>query len=911
MRLLYHKYFSNSLVIVKIIKIMLVIYNSKNFYIGDEKMKIEKLILKNFAAVKNAMNANTLEIDFTQSQNKICLLIGPNGSGKTTILSMLHPFSDLGNLDIRNSNKLILENKDGYKEIQIRKNDDLYVIKHFYTAHKEKNHSTKSYIELNGKELNVNGNVSSFKEIVKEELQIEPDYLKLIRLGSNVTSLIDLSSTERKNFMSKIMDDIGVFLNYYKNINLKLRQLNEMISHNVDKLKRLDITNKEEYQESIEKEEEELHQAEKEYQDYGNRKAIYEEKIHQLTKEHTKDEYDTLLHDSQKKLKRMQRVIDKMNTLESTDSQYYQDKINELEKELVKIEANIANNEQLIHSHLDFLNTETEQLHLYQIQQTKEKESDKEIKRMSDNIKTMRKRLREYEDIIGDFKPAIEKEDLERFSRFLLAQNQFFHTIYNFGKPPIERVIELMIEKENVMRYINAHLIDLNNKQTDDRNTLFINMLVSKMDKEDETVKNCQQQCVAKDIYYQIKSLLENMEVNDKTETVEFYKNMEYVYSNLKAVLPKFKDYKDIIELLPDDIKKDFEINTMYEHIRNLQPIYSEKNLNNLLSLTTEYTNYQNLKEDYKKENDLRFKFASVNKDNDLESMIKNIQDDIQDRRDKISQYKTKNIQFMEKKDESQLLLVNCKDTKEALEEYEITKENITKYEDTLSNIQSLSSSISKLKNDMMVLNQHIIKERKRIEDKKIYLSQYNVLEKELEKMNTIYEELTLAKRALSSKEGMPLHIIGRYLNNTEDITNELLNIAYDGKIYIDKFEITANEFAIPFFNNGVRLDDVKYASQGELSFLSIALSFALSSQALNKYNIMLLDEIDGPLDTRNREKFIKILENQIDRIHSEQNFLITHNAMFNSYGVDILDLSFNKNHNDYPLAHYIDIKRD
>ena len=157
----------------------------------------------------------------------------------------------------------------------------------------------------------------------------------------------------------------------------------------------------------------------------------------------------------------------------------------------------------------------------------------------------------------------------------------------------------------------------------------------------------------------------------------------------------------------------------------------------------------------------------------------------------------------------------------------------------------------------------------------------------------------------------MPLHIIGRYLNNTEDITNELLNIAYDGKIYIDKFEITANEFAIPFFNNGVRLDDVKFASQGELSFLSIALSFALSSQALSHYNIMLLDEIDGPLDTRNREKFIKILENQIDRIHSEQNFLITHNAMFNSYGVDILDLSFKKTHEDYPLAHYIDIKRE
>jgi DNA repair exonuclease SbcCD ATPase subunit len=73
----------------------------------------------------------------------------------------------------------------------------------------------------------------------------------------------------------------------------------------------------------------------------------------------------------------------------------------------------------------------------------------------------------------------------------------------------------------------------------------------------------------------------------------------------------------------------------------------------------------------------------------------------------------------------------------------------------------------------------------------------------------------------------------------------------------------------------------------------------------------MLLDEIDGPLDTVNREKFIKILENQIDRIDSEQNFLITHNSMFSSYPVDIIDLSFKKDKTDYPLANYIDVIRD
>ena len=63
----------------------------------------------------------------------------------------------------------------------------------------------------------------------------------MIRLGSNVSTLIKLSATERKTFMSKLLDDIGVFLEYYKNINSKMSQVSDIMSHNVDKLKKLNI----------------------------------------------------------------------------------------------------------------------------------------------------------------------------------------------------------------------------------------------------------------------------------------------------------------------------------------------------------------------------------------------------------------------------------------------------------------------------------------------------------------------------------------------------------------------------------------------------------------------------------------------------------------------------------------------
>jgi DNA repair exonuclease SbcCD ATPase subunit len=189
-------------------------------------------------------------------------------------------------------------------------------------------------------------------------------------------------------------------------------------------------------------------------------------------------------------------------------------------------------------------------------------------------------------------------------------------------------------------------------------------------------------------------------------------------------------------------------------------------------------------------------------------------------------------------------------------------------------------------------------------------IDQYKSLKKELDLYNKKYDEMTLVKEALSSKKGMSLYYIKNYLGNTEDITNELLDIAYNGQIYIDNFKITPTEFTIPFYNRGKLIKDVKYASQGEISFLSIALSFGLASQTLSKYNIMLLDEIDGPLDTTNREKFIKIMENQIERIGSEQSFLITHNDMFSSYPVDVLDLNFDNQEKKYELANYIEIKR-
>lgn len=871
-------------------------------------MKIEKIILKNFAAIDNAMNAKELTIDFSKSINKICLLIGPNGCGKTTLLSLLTPFSGLGNLDKRDKLNLILENKEGYKEIHISDNGNYYIIKHFYTPQKDKNHSVKSYISKNDNELNINGNVTSFKEYVKEELGIETDYLKLIRLGSNVTSMIELSETERKTFMSKLLDEIGVFLSYYKKVNNDLHQLKEMISHTIDKIDRLGIDNKKEIKESITSLKIVVEKEQERYGELSGLLSIYKHDIEYIKEPLTlKDE----LSSSVKKLNKMEKILEKKDDYESTDPKFYADKINSIEKDIIKYNTQIDSFNILISNYLTELDKLFEKNRELSIQLQKERDNDKELNKITEEQNKIRLEINNCEDNLGDFSPNYTKSEFDSFIVFLKNSQQSLSKTYEFGSKPIKKVISLLKEKKNVMQYINTHIMNIDEHEDD--NSLFLSTIARKIDfSNSKPVTDCKNDCIAKTLYIEIKNLLENNQ-NDKKEKhdLSFYKDMEYVYQNIKNVLSSFADYKDIITKLPDKYKNWFLIDNIYSSIEKLEYIYDEKEMNDLYSLVVEYDDYLKLIDTANILATNYDRYSKLSNSSYVANQLDETNEQIDEYNDKISSLKKSISDLTEDVKSNKKTLESLYDLKETFEKYDELRENTEKlnndyniYKTNMEHIKNTEIELQKCKMNIDYLNE-------KIQEQSSNLNQYITLKNELKKFNNIYDEMTLTKEALSSKKGMSLYYIKNYLGNTEEITNELLDIAYDGKIYIDNFCITPTEFTMPFYNKGKLIKDVKYASQGEISFLSIALSFGLASQALSKYNIMLLDEIDGPLDTKNREKFIKILENQIDRIGSEQSFLITHNDMFSSYPVDIIDLSFSEeNNHKYELSNYIPVIR-
>ena len=193
--------------------------------------KITRLYLKNFIHIYAGMGKKELELDLTKNSKKINILIGKMGSGKSSILGHLQPFSTYGTLDIRNQEAMILPGEDGLKEIDFLHNGNIYTIQHKYTWNKSgQTHSTKSYIQLNGTELNENGNTGAFKEIIKTEFGIDQNFLRLLRLGPNVANLINMKSTERKSFIASLLKDTEIYTTLYKKLSEDYRNMNSALS---------------------------------------------------------------------------------------------------------------------------------------------------------------------------------------------------------------------------------------------------------------------------------------------------------------------------------------------------------------------------------------------------------------------------------------------------------------------------------------------------------------------------------------------------------------------------------------------------------------------------------------------------------------------------------------------------------
>ena len=865
-------------------------------------MRITRLYLKNFIHIYSGMHKRVVELNLKDIDKKINIFIGKMGSGKTAILGHLQPFSSYGTLDSRNQEDLILAEEDGLKEIEYEINDHYYKIQHKYTWNKSsKTHSIKSYIQRDGIELNENGNVRSFKEIIKLEFGIEQNFLRLLRLGPNVSNLINMKSTERKSFIASLLEDADVYTTLFQKINEDYRGINSILSVMSNKLNSLSADKESEMkielsqltdvvsklQEDIQKDREEISRLIGVNQSISSNKSIDElleiiKKSNEM-KDHLLQEM-TLIHEK----------LDKtpLENIEDLSIQY--GKISAI---LVNLEESIIS----ITSKYDSMESDRNKIRDYLLLQ----KSNTQIQSLETQLQIAYQKYKEAEEGINNFQC--------KYSYEYLGSLQTSIESFQFAIEELcansEKVIHKLYYSDNTLgKWANRQLNILRGRQVNLKKLL--NNIQFSIEYECPLplyrppmcpTDNCPFIISHPQIIKEKNSHKCNQKIMDLKHEID---SLEIEISECEDCIyqiPKMDFVKKLWEKISIPLKNIGALNenkliTILTNLNSRCHWYSQDILQSTIEKLKMQDSYESLKSNYFiLKNELIELKASIGKYNDEDLEMKD--NELSKLMNELKELQIKKETTMKEKEQIEELLEILRDSENLKERY---KKLSDEYNSQLTQIDDLTHIINRMQVNLSMITdlQKSIQENSIIYNQKMSrLNQLNTIMQDIksttESYNEYLEERNILKTlldAVSSKEGIPVIMVKLFLDECKSIVNDLIADIFDDDLEILDFDLRedTNEFKIPYLINGVAVEDISSASQGQTSVISIALSFALCRKAMFDYNIMLLDEIDNSIHKRDREKFIAILSKQMNSVHSEQIFLITHNDIFQQSGLPV-----------------------
>ena len=193
-------------------------------------MRITYFKLVNYIGILNGLGLHEIEIDFSKCKNTICCISGKNGSGKSTLMKALSPLPD--------GSDNYVEGFQAEKDMAIVDDGNTYAI-HIVSPVNSSGvrQVTKAFVMKNGEELNPTGNVTSYKEIIFSEFELDANYITLSKLSGEDRGLADKSPAERKKFVGSILESLetynainktltkksNIFKSYINNLSTKIQ----------------------------------------------------------------------------------------------------------------------------------------------------------------------------------------------------------------------------------------------------------------------------------------------------------------------------------------------------------------------------------------------------------------------------------------------------------------------------------------------------------------------------------------------------------------------------------------------------------------------------------------------------------------------------------------------------------------
>jgi DNA repair exonuclease SbcCD ATPase subunit len=882
-------------------------------------MKITRLKLVNFIGIKHGMNLDEVEINF--KNRRIVMLNGGNGSGKSTIMSQLHPFKD--SFDDRK--KIIMDDKDGLKEIDIEHESSKYEIVHIYGK------KAQSFIKKDGTEMNENGGVKTFEDYIKSEFGLTTDYFKIGKIGSNTESFIQLTASERKNYISKFLPAIEDYLQKFEVIKEKFRLAQNDIKTISSELSKLEEESSlkvriegletiiKTLSDDIESKSNQIAVLNSEIQNYKNDIMsidIAAVNLDMNNKERQKKEIETFA----------VQFIGKYSKMNTADLEKFVEEktkeITELSQEIAVLKSNnLSKNESTVKlqneiSKLKYNLSELKITESIDVVNSKLKLSKEKIEKLKTENKS------ELFELVKDNEKAIAVQ----LSKFEMMKNfivKYFNNLKAKSLIPTITNIELFMKEDFLTTLQNQ--IDNVRKLISDKQELLASqrgLLAQKQSDfqkfdaiyKDNNISNVQdiEACLKCPF---AKDALEYRNLPQKIAELE--KSISAINKDLIIFTDKAEEVSDLKNLYKQFISIYEQLNPRANHVFNyfvnknnsFISLIVSNNLNDFISESEQIINSVNryifvLQEISKVESEIQNLEYKKNISENNETIKASVEKNISEKETELTLLKSDlskiSSQVIEKNNilnsSSKILsdyrehLAGRKERNDIINSINLLEEISKKYNDKKSLIVSKEKElgeISKLLNEL--------RSRKNTNDSELTKAKSTMinienLKAKKESLDADYNNLKILKDALDPNKGVPLYFIKSYLEKTKDIANELLSLAF-GENFEINFVTSDKEFFIQVRAGENTKNDIKEASQGEIAITTISISLALIEQSIGKYNILALDEIDGPLDNVNRDNFISILNTQIEKLGIEQVFVISHNDAFDTEEMDLIVL--------------------
>lgn len=869
---------------------------------------------KGYIGFYNGLGLEKLEIDFTKCKNNIVLICGGNGVGKSTLLNSLNPFPD--------PSSSFVPNMDAMKQLTLFDNGDTYQIKIISPADtKGGRKTTKAFISKNGLELNENGNVSSFKEIIFSEFDLDSNYISLTKLSSNDRGLGDKTPSERKKFVANIISNLDIYNDIYKTLNKKSLIFKSQTNTTHTKIQ--NIGSKENLEMNLKHLQEQhlvisnrILMLNNKIVELETRSIINSEEVSNIQElERQKEKFETELSGIEIELKLIQRTT-------KIDPESIREQLESDSKLLAtyNLQLEEAKHDWISHSeHLSSISNSINELKI-----NIEMYSGDINYSVEERYKASKQKIQSLETSICNLGVVPNIDYIYKLSNLIDFYNVFIKKLDNFTDGLTSEDLKeisinyhpdkvLMLRKE-----LEQILIDIGVKQS------LISETGDKI-KKISVLENRPNNCKIDSCPFIAEAVQISLEVSSTEELVDRLSSLQEELFDLSK---KSTEYTNLIEKYSFYMKKRMELDEIIRDLRQNVEIISifdkESKLLNidefLLAISNSY--YFNNQRDprrlidllnYLKELESETKVFSI-LNIEYESMKSKLS--LLDRTQaSLSRLESELIETSNKVEEAKSKRDSIAKLCNALTE-KIANE--TKY---ISILQSYRESKSKLSNIISSIKEIENKSSESIQN----ALQINEIKLEIDKLNrelspinadisrisgqltllaSYYEEYktykvkydtieTLKKYCSPTAGGIQTLFMQLYMSKTLELANQVLGMLFEGEYKLLDFVINQNEFKIPFIGSGLPVDDISSGSNSQICIMGMAINLVLFYQASTKFNIARLDEVDSGLDHRNRFKFVNALYRCTQLLNIEQLFTISHSMEADTSAVDIIKLKY------------------